>query len=60
MTDDLRERMRMHNEGKVAHTAKFIPWELKTYVAFDDPDRAAVFEDYLKTSSGRAFAKKRL
>lgn len=60
MTDDLRERLKMHNEGKVSHTAKYMPWELKTYLGFDDEARAVAFEDYLKTASGRAFAKKRL
>jgi hypothetical protein len=31
-----------------------------TYVAFSDEARAFAFEKYLKSSSGRAFAKKRL
>jgi hypothetical protein len=29
-------------------------------IAFTDQDRAVKFERYLKTQSGRAFAKKRL
>lgn len=39
---------------------KFRPWRLVSYTAFIDKARAAKFEAYLKTSSGRAFAKKRL
>jgi putative endonuclease len=33
---------------------------IKTAVAFRDPQRAAAFERYLKSPSGRAFASKRL
>ena len=59
-TADLRQRLRDHNAGKSTHTAKFAPWELKCYVAFPDKYRALDFEKYLKSHSGRAFAKKRL
>jgi putative endonuclease len=31
-----------------------------TYVAFADEAKAVAFERYMKTASGRAFAKKRL
>jgi predicted GIY-YIG superfamily endonuclease len=57
---DLRQRLKDHNAGKSTHTAKFVPWELKCYVAFPDKERALAFEKYLKSHSGRAFAKKRL
>ena len=60
LTDDLRDRLRRHNAGEVAHTSKFHPWRIKTAVAFTDRQRAGEFERYLKTASGRAFAKKRL
>ncbi|MFZ1990726.1 MAG: GIY-YIG nuclease family protein [Alphaproteobacteria bacterium] len=60
LTDDLRARLAKHNTGEVSHTSKYAPWQLKTYVAFDDESRAIAFERYLKTASGRAFAKKRL
>jgi putative endonuclease len=59
-TDDLRERLMRHNMGKVPHTAKWKPWRIKTYIAFSDPKRAAEFEHYLKSASGRAFLKKHL
>jgi predicted GIY-YIG superfamily endonuclease len=59
-TADLKQRLRDHNAGKSMHTAKFAPWELKCYVAFPDKYRALQFEVYLKSHSGRAFAKKRL
>jgi hypothetical protein len=49
-----------HNAGEVPHTSKFRPWRIKTAIAFIDREQAAKFEHYLKTASGRAFAKKRL
>lgn len=59
-TSDLRARLIKHNAGEVTHTAKYRPWEIKTYIGFNDESRAIAFEKYLKTASGRAFAKKRL
>ncbi len=59
-TEDLRARLEIHNSGQVFHTAKFCPWKIKTAVAFSDRERAVEFERYLKSASGRAFAKKRL
>jgi predicted GIY-YIG superfamily endonuclease len=58
--DNLRARLIKHNRGEVAHTSKFLPWKIKTAVAFRDPERAAGFERYLKTASDRAFQKRRL
>ncbi len=60
LTSDLRARLAKHNAGEVSHTSKYKPWHLKTYVAFSDEAQAVAFEKYLKTGSGRAFAKKRL
>lgn len=60
ITDDPRGRLARHNAGDVPHTSKYGPWRTKTYVAFSDEARAIAFEKYLKSASGRAFAKKRL
>ncbi len=60
LTDDLAARLAKHNEGGVPHTAKLRPWRVKLAIAFRDRNRAAAFEKYLKTASGRAFTKKRL
>lgn len=60
LTSDLRERLRRHNAGEVSHTSKYVPWRVKSYFAFSEVDRAVAFEKYLKSASGRAFAKKRL
>ncbi len=60
ITDDLRARLAKHNAGEVPHTSKYGPWRIRTYVAFSDDKLAIAFEKYLKSGSGRAFAKKRL
>ncbi|MFN3658428.1 MAG: GIY-YIG nuclease family protein [Pseudolabrys sp.] len=60
LTDDLRGRLAVHNSGGSRHTSKFKPWRLITYLAFSNHDKAAAFERYVKSSSGRAFANKRL
>jgi predicted GIY-YIG superfamily endonuclease len=59
-TADLKQRISDHNAGKSTHTSKFIPWKLVWYCAFPDKLQALQFEKYLKSHSGRAFAKKRL
>jgi len=60
ITADLRSRLMRHNAGEVSHTSKYAPWAIKTYIAFSDEEQAIAFERYLKSPSGRAFAKKRL
>ena len=60
VTADLRRRFAAHNAGKSAHTSKFKPWKLVTYLAFSDPEKAFAFERYLKSGSGQAFSGKRL
>jgi putative endonuclease len=51
---------RKHNAGQVSHTAKYASWAVKTYIAFTDEKQAFALEKYLKSASGRAFAKRRL
>ena len=60
ITDDLRERIKRHNEGRISHASKWKPWTLKSYIALSGQQRAAALEKYLKSHSGRAFAKKHL
>jgi predicted GIY-YIG superfamily endonuclease len=60
ITDDVEARLARHNAGGVPHTSKYLPWKLKTWIAFSDEAQAFAFEKYLKSASGRAFAKKRL
>jgi predicted GIY-YIG superfamily endonuclease len=57
-TSDLRERLKRHEIGHVLSTVKRRPLKLLSYVAFSDKYRAYQFEKYLKSGSGRAFAKR--
>lgn len=59
-TSNLKQRFRKHNEGANTHTAKYRPWRLVAYFAFEDERKAREFEFCLKTGSGKAFANKRL
>jgi predicted GIY-YIG superfamily endonuclease len=59
-TADLKQRVADHNAGRSSHTAKYMPWVLLWYAAFREKHSALEFEKYLKSHSGRAFAKKRL
>ena len=55
-TSNLKQRLAEHNAGRCSHTAKFVPWKLKLYVAFETLEQAQHFERYLKSGSGHAFA----
>jgi predicted GIY-YIG superfamily endonuclease len=57
-TTKLEERLSKHNNGEVPHTSKYKPWKFKNIITFTDKDKALAFEKYLKSHSGRAFAKK--
>lgn len=57
-TTKLEEHLSKHHNGEVPHTSKYKPWFVKNFIAFTDKDKALSFEKYLKSHSGRAFAKK--
>ena len=57
-TGNLRQRLRQHQADVDAHAAKYRPWKLKTYLAFEKKATAVRFESYLKSGSGRAFCKR--
>jgi putative endonuclease len=57
-TQNLRQRFLEHNSGRSPHTAKFCPWLLVAYFAFARKHVASAFEKYLKSGSGRGFAKR--
>ena len=58
LTDDLEARLKAHNSGKSPHTSKYSPWKIETAIAFRSQEKAAAFEKYLKSHSGRTFASK--
>ena len=51
LTDDLKQRLQEHNEGKSSYTSKSTPWKLTTYIAFTNRQKAEAFERYLKSGS---------
>ena len=57
-TSDLHARIAKHNEGGCPHTAKYRPWTLEAAIAFRDKHKAIAFEAYLKSGSGREFARR--
>ena len=57
-TSDMETRLQDHNRGHVPHTCKYRPWEVEMAVAFRDEAKARRFERYLKSGSGREFARR--
>ncbi len=60
LTDNFSERLQTHNSGNSLHTKTHRPWNIEILIGFSDKIKAAAFEKYLKSGSGRAFAGKRL
>jgi putative endonuclease len=58
LTSDVRGRVDDHNAGRCPHTAQYRPWQLHVAIEFPDEQRAIRFERYLKSGSGREFAKR--
>lgn len=59
-THNLKERFHRHPQGWVPATQARRPVQLLWCCAFPDRSKAFDFEKYLKSGSGRAFAKKHL
>ena len=57
-TLNLRERVQKHQADVSSHSAKYRPWKLQAYFAFESQEIARRFERYLKSGSGRAFCKR--
>ena len=58
LSSNVAERLLYHNDGHCFHTAKYRPWRVLVVIEFADGSHAAQFEKYLKSGSGRAFAKR--
>lgn len=58
LTSNLKNRLSQHNAGECQYTGKFRPWRLLAALWFSEKNKAALFERYLKTQSGRAFSAK--
>ncbi len=59
LTSDLEKRLKWHNAGQNVDTARDRPWTVVVAFHFADERVARRFERYLKSGSGRAFAKRR-
>ena len=60
LADDVTRRLERHNAGEVPSTAPYRPWRLVVSIRFENGDRAAEFERYLKSGSGHSFANRHL
>jgi predicted GIY-YIG superfamily endonuclease len=60
ITSDVSRRLDVHNSGGSRHTMRDRPWRLVSQIEFADEANALRFEKYLKSGSGRAFAKRHL
>ena len=58
VTRDLRKRLDRHNVGSCRHTSKYRPWHIEFAFAFRSEYTARAFERYLKSGSGREFARR--
>ena len=60
-TKDLKTRLAYHNNPiNEGYSKRHAPWIIEAYLAFTEKQEAKRFEIYLKSSSGKAFMKKRL
>jgi len=58
VTSNVDLRLRAHNEGLSPHTAWRRPWRTLVVIEFDEEEPALKFERYLKSGSGREFARR--
>jgi len=58
LTSNVQARLEVHNSGLAQYTSRDRPWRLLVAIEFASERGAIQFEKYLKTGSGRAFAKR--
>jgi predicted GIY-YIG superfamily endonuclease len=58
ITRDLDRRLLEHKRGACPHTSDNRPWRIETAIAFASETKARAFEKYLKSGSGREFARR--
>ena len=58
LTSDVLARLDDHNAGRCPYTVRHRPWQLHVVIEFPDEQRAIRFQRYLKSGSGREFAKR--
>jgi len=58
ITNEVHARLEWHNHGPCGYTASHRPWSLVVSIEFQNEREAVRFEKYLKSGSGRAFARR--
>jgi predicted GIY-YIG superfamily endonuclease len=58
ITSNVDERLEWHNYGPCGYTREYRPWSIIVAIEFRTETEALRFEKYLKSGSGRAFAKR--
>lgn len=58
-TEDLENRLRLHNAGKVKSTKAYKPWELLEYQEFNSRSDAVKQERFLKTGQQKEILKRK-
>ena len=58
LTSDLPGRLKWHNGSDWGYGVRYGPWSLLVSLEFRTEASARRFEKYLKSGSGRAFAKR--
>ena len=59
-TQNIEQRVAHHNQGKVAYTAKYLPWELILFESFETRSEATNREKWYKTGVGRDWIKSQI
>ena len=59
-TNDLEQRLKYHNSGKVNWTRQYVPWKIIYNEQFKNKDEAIRREKYLKSHAGRNWLKKNI
>ncbi len=59
-TDDLKRRLKEHNNGEVQSTRAYVPLAINAFIAVKTQSKARELEKYFKTGSGKAILKKRI
>jgi len=59
-TNDLKRRLKEHNQGLNFSTKRYLPWELIYYEACKEDSDARRRELYLKTTQGNRLIKRRI
>ena len=58
IASNVEERLEWHNAGPCGYTREHRPWTVGVVIEFATEREAVAFEKYLKSGSGRAFAKR--